>query len=153
MKNLQFPIDTIRYHLSPKRPGFLPRAKDSCYRVLMTTSEVRPLAFRMRPVKVEDLLGQDEARAMLEDFARGDMRSVILWGPPGTGKTSVASIIEHMYPDAFRTIHAVTSGVQEIRSVTSLGRSGNIRPIAFIDEIHRFTRVQQDALLPFVESG
>lgn len=119
----------------------------------MANRQDRPLAFRQRPARIEDLLGQDEARVLLEDFARGKLRSVILWGPPGTGKTSVASIIEHMYPEAFRTIQAVSSGVQEIRAVTSLGKGSAIRPIAFIDEIHRFTRVQQDALLPYVESG
>jgi putative ATPase len=112
-----------------------------------------PLAFRVRPVHIDDLLGQDEAKAMLQDFARGNLRSVLLWGPPGSGKTSVASIIERLYPDSYHTIHAVTGGVQEIRKVTGKASQSEKKPIVFIDEIHRFNRVQQDALLPFVESG
>lgn len=112
-----------------------------------------PLAFRVRPVRIDDLLGQDEASAMLRDFARGNPRSVLLWGPPGSGKTSVASIIENLHPDSFFTIHAVTGGVQEIRRVTGKASQSEVKPIVFIDEIHRFNRVQQDALLPFVESG
>nr|HPJ06518.1 AAA family ATPase [Deltaproteobacteria bacterium] len=115
--------------------------------------QLPPLAFRVRPVRIDDLLGQDEAKAMLRDFARGNLRSVLLWGPPGSGKTSVASIVERLYPDSFFTIHAVTGGVQEIRKVTGRASQSETKPIVFIDEIHRFNRVQQDALLPFVESG
>ena len=112
-----------------------------------------PLAFRVRPTAVEDLLGQDDARALLRDFVRGAMRSAMLWGPPGSGKTSVANIIKALYPDAYSTISAVTGGVQEIRRVTGKAAESATRPIVFIDEIHRFNRVQQDALLPFVENG
>jgi len=115
--------------------------------------QLPPLAFRVRPVHIDDLLGQDEAKAMLRDFTRGNLRSVLLWGPPGSGKTSVASIVERLYPDSFFTIHAVTGGVQEIRKVTGRASESETKPIVFIDEIHRFNRVQQDALLPFVESG
>jgi len=114
---------------------------------------VPPLAFRVRPAAVEDLLGQDDARALLQDFVRGAMRSAMLWGPPGSGKTSVANIIKALYPDAYSTISAVTGGVQEIRRVTGKAAESTTRPIVFIDEIHRFNRVQQDALLPFVENG
>lgn len=112
-----------------------------------------PLAYRVRPAVVDDLLGQDDAGQLVRDFARGALRSVMLWGPPGSGKTSVASLIENLYPDSFFAISAVTSGVQEIRRVTGNLDEGASRPIVFIDEIHRFTRVQQDALLPFVENG
>ncbi|MCE5275215.1 MAG: replication-associated recombination protein A [Syntrophaceae bacterium] len=112
-----------------------------------------PLAYRVRPTVVDDLLGQDDAGQLVRDFARGALRSVMLWGPPGSGKTSVASLIENLYPDSFFAISAVTSGVQEIRRVTGNLGEGASRPIVFIDEIHRFTRVQQDALLPFVENG
>ncbi|HWR69392.1 MAG TPA: replication-associated recombination protein A [Desulfomonilia bacterium] len=115
--------------------------------------QLPPLAFRVRPVNIDALLGQDEAKAVLRDFARGNLRSVMLWGPPGSGKTSVASIIERLYPDSYFTIHAVTGGVQEIRRVTGKASQSERKPIVFIDEIHRFNRVQQDALLPFVESG
>ncbi len=116
-------------------------------------TQVPPLAFRARPRTVEDLLGQEEAKALLRDFARGAFRSAMLWGPPGSGKTSVAGLIQGLYPDAYVTIHAVTAGVQEIRRVTGMADKARQKPIVFIDEIHRFNRVQQDALLPFVENG
>jgi putative ATPase len=115
--------------------------------------QLPPLAFRVRPLSLDDLLGQDDALALLKDFARGNLRSAMLWGPPGSGKTSVASIIERLYPDSFFTISAVTGGVQEIRRVTTKAAQSEKKPIVFIDEIHRFNRVQQDALLPFVENG
>ncbi len=102
---------------------------------------------------MDDLLGQDDAAALIRDFHRGNLRSAMLWGPPGSGKTSVASIIERLYPDSFFPISAVTGGVQEIRKVTGKAAASERKPIVFIDEIHRFTRVQQDALLPFVENG
>ena len=117
------------------------------------SKQLPPLAFRVRPLNLDDLLGQDDARVLLQDFARGNLRSAMLWGPPGSGKTSVASIIERLYPDAFFTISAVTGGVQEIRRVTGKAAESEKKPIVFIDEIHRFNRVQQDALLPFVENG
>ena len=117
------------------------------------SKQMPPLAFRVRPLNVDDLLGQDDATVLLKDFARGNLRSAILWGPPGSGKTSVASVIEHLYPDSFHTISAVTGGVQEIRRVTSKVADSEKKTIVFIDEIHRFNRVQQDALLPFVENG
>lgn len=115
--------------------------------------QLSPLAFRVRPSSLDEFLGQDDALTLLKDFARGSLRSAMLWGPPGSGKTSVAGIIERMYPDSFFTIHAVTGGVQEIRKVTSKASQSEKKPIVFIDEIHRFNRVQQDALLPFVENG
>lgn len=117
------------------------------------TKQLPPLAFRVRPLSLDDFLGQDDAKILLKDFARGNLRSAMLWGPPGSGKTSVASIIERLYPDSFFTISAVTGGVQEIRRVTSKAKESEKKPIVFIDEIHRFNRVQQDALLPFVENG
>jgi putative ATPase len=115
--------------------------------------QLPPLAFRVRPLSLDDFLGQDDAKILLKDFARGNLRSAMLWGPPGSGKTSVASIIERLYPDSFFTISAVTGGVQEIRRVTSKAKESEKKAIVFIDEIHRFNRVQQDALLPFVENG
>lgn len=102
---------------------------------------------------MDDLLGQEDAKALVRDFIRGNLRSAVLWGPPGSGKTSVSSIIERLHPDSFFSISAVTAGVQEIRKVTLNASQRDRKPIVFIDEIHRFTRVQQDALLPFVENG
>ncbi|HDP26395.1 MAG TPA: replication-associated recombination protein A [Deltaproteobacteria bacterium] len=112
-----------------------------------------PLSYRLRPKKIDDLLGQNEARTFLHDCAKGTFQSAMLWGPPGTGKTSVASIIATLYPESFHSISAVMSGVQEIREVTRKATGEDNTPIVFIDEIHRFNRPQQDALLPFVEDG
>jgi putative ATPase len=114
---------------------------------------IPPLAFRIRPGCIDELIGQEEARNFLEGFIAGKRRSAILWGPPGTGKSSLAHIIERLSPDSYFLISAVTSGVADIKRVVKLAEGLPVPPIAFIDEIHRFTRVQQDALLPFVESG
>lgn len=110
-----------------------------------------PLAYRIRPECIDELIGQDDARKLIENFTGGNSRSVILWGPPGTGKSSFAHIIERLYPESYFSISAVTSGVQDIRRVTKHSQSTATPPIVFIDEVHRFNRVQQDALLPFVE--
>jgi putative ATPase len=112
-----------------------------------------PLAYRVRPESVTELIGQSEARNLIDSFRAGNRRSVILWGPPGSGKSSLAHIIELMYPGSFFMISAVTSGVQEIKKVTRQSESTETPPIVFIDEIHRFNKIQQDALLPFVERG
>ncbi|HNY66372.1 MAG TPA: replication-associated recombination protein A [Deltaproteobacteria bacterium] len=114
---------------------------------------IPPLAYRIRPECLDELIGQDEARNFLQSFITGNRRSAILWGPPGSGKSSLAHIIEKLYPDSYFLISAVTSGVADIKRVVKLAEGLPVPPIAFIDEIHRFTRVQQDALLPFVESG
>lgn len=123
-----------------------------CYSWLME-KHTPPLAYRIRPARVDELVGQAEAINFLEGFIAGKRRSAILWGPPGSGKSSLAHIVEGLYPDSYFLISAVTSGVQDIKRVVKLAEGLPVPPIAFIDEIHRFTRVQQDALLPFVESG
>lgn len=114
---------------------------------------MRPLAYRVRPSAIDELIGQKEAKVFVENFLQGKRRSVMLWGPPGTGKSSAAHIIEQHYPDSYFAISAVTSGIQEIRKVTGTAESAQTPPVVFIDEVHRFNRVQQDALLPFVENG
>lgn len=116
-------------------------------------SNAPPLAHRVRPTLVEELVGQPHAREFLEDFRNMGGLSAILWGPPGTGKTTIARIIQRLYPDAFSSISAVTSGIQEIRKVFGLGKKLGYSPILFVDEIHRFNKAQQDALLPHVEDG
>ncbi len=115
--------------------------------------QIPPLAYRLRPAAADELIGQKEAVIFIENFLQGKRSSALLWGPPGTGKSSVAGIIRKHHPDSYHAISAVTSGVQEIRKVTGQAGSKDSAPIVFIDEIHRFNRVQQDALLPFVEDG
>ena len=119
-----------------------------------------PLALRMRPRSLEEFAGQSHllaaGRALGDALRRGDLGSVILWGPPGTGKTSLAHLIAKHTGRAFIAFSAVTEGVQRVREVIKeaeerrrLGRG----TILFCDEIHRFNRAQQDAFLPHVERG
>jgi len=119
-----------------------------------------PLAARMRPRSLEEFAGQSHllapGRALGDALRRGDLGSAILWGPPGTGKTSLAHLIAKHTGRAFIAFSAVTEGVQRVREVIKeaeerrrLGRG----TILFCDEIHRFNRAQQDAFLPHVERG
>lgn len=122
-----------------------------------------PLAERMRPLTLDDYVGQQHLvgpngilRRMIES---GNVASFILWGPPGVGKTTIARIIANTTKTQFYTLSAVTSGVKEVREVIDrCKRDGGMfneghRPILFIDEIHRFSKSQQDSLLGAVESG
>jgi len=153
LKNLSFSIDTRQVYLTPRGTFikiFIPT--DLCYTIIME-KHAHPLAYRIRPECIDELMGQDDAKRFLESFIAGNRRSVMLWGPPGTGKSSVAHIIETLYPQSYFSISAVTSGIQDIRKVTKHAQNAQEPPIVFIDEVHRFNRVQQDALLPFVERG
>jgi putative ATPase len=120
-----------------------------------------PLAARMRPRDLSEYVGQLDAlgpgkplRAMLD---RGDLRSLVLWGPPGVGKTSLATVIASHVDAAFLELSAVTAGVKDVRRIIEEGRSRlelrDRRTVLFVDEIHRFNKGQQDALLPGVEAG
>jgi len=119
-----------------------------------------PLAARMRPRSLDEVVGQDAAvgpGSMLHGMVgRGRLPSVILWGPPGCGKTTIARLLASSVEAAFVPLSAVTSGVAELRAVISdaarLHRRGG-RTVVFIDEIHRFNRAQQDVVLPHVEEG
>lgn len=124
------------------------------------TKEQRPLADRMRPARLADFIGQEKIlgqgtllrRAIEEDR----LFSMILWGPPGSGKTTLASIIANETKSHFETFSAVLSGVKEIRSVIETAKKElehEQRTILFVDEIHRFNKAQQDAFLHHVESG
>jgi putative ATPase len=120
----------------------------------------RPLAERMRPERIEDYIGQEHIlgpeKPLRRQIERDELASIILWGPPGTGKTTLAKLIARITRCEFIPFSAVLSGIKEIKAVMvdaeRLRRMGR-RTILFIDEIHRFNKAQQDAFLPYVERG
>jgi putative ATPase len=120
-----------------------------------------PLAERVRPRTFDELVGQEEllgpGKPLREAIERDLLQSIILWGPPGTGKTTLARIIADLTKARFVSFSAVLSGIKEIREVMTEAertrRATGRRTIVFIDEIHRFNRAQQDAFLPRVETG
>ncbi|HLY32556.1 MAG TPA: AAA family ATPase, partial [Ktedonobacterales bacterium] len=123
--------------------------------------QARPLAARLRPRALTDVLGQahllGEGRALRRALDRDQVPSMILWGPPGSGKTTLASVIAQTTRSRFVALSAVTAGVADLRRVVDdaakLLRATGQRTILFIDEIHRFSKSQQDAILPHVERG
>ncbi len=120
-----------------------------------------PLAERMRPRTFDEFVGQEEllspGKPLREAIERDLLQSIILWGPPGTGKTTLARIIAETTKARFVSFSAVLSGIKEIRDVMTdaqrLRRTAGRRTIVFVDEIHRFNKAQQDAFLPRVEAG
>ena len=121
----------------------------------------KPLAYRMAPETLEEYVGQEDIIGkdkMLYRLIKADrLSSIILWGPPGCGKTSLARVIAHTTKNKFEKLNAVNAGVADIKRIVEdtenpiLNPSGRV--VLFIDEIHRFNKLQQDALLPYVENG
>src|SRR3989338_6212455 len=120
-----------------------------------------PLADRLRPQNFEEFVGQKEVvgegKLLRSAIERDEIPSMIFWGPPGTGKSTLARIIAEMTKSTFVQFSAVNSGVKEFREIIKLAidrrKFNNQRTILFIDEIHRWNKAQQDALLPYVEKG
>jgi putative ATPase len=119
-----------------------------------------PLAARMRPRTLDEFVGQEQiigpGRALRRAIESDQVPSMILWGPPGTGKTTLAQIIAHQTGAHFAALSAVSAGVADLRRVVSDAqklRAAGRRTVLFIDEIHRFNKAQQDAVLPYVEDG
>ncbi len=120
-----------------------------------------PLAERMRPTSLDNYIGQKhivgEGAILRNAIASNLLPSIILWGPPGVGKTTLANIIAHQLKRPFYSLSAINSGVKDIRDVIDKAKSSNLfsqsNPILFIDEIHRFSKSQQDSLLGAVEKG
>ncbi len=123
-------------------------------------SPYQPLAARMRPSGLQDYLGQEHLLApgkpLREALDAGTLHSMILWGPPGVGKTTLARLIAQLCDAHFITVSAVLAGVKEIRQAVDEARQQaqlGRKTILFVDEVHRFNKAQQDAFLPFVEDG
>ena len=120
----------------------------------------QPLAARMRPTTLDEYIGQQhvfgEGQPLRKSIEAGHVHSMILWGPPGVGKTTLAMILASYVDAQFLTVSAVLSGVKEIRAAIDQAKEQQRfgrKTILFVDEVHRFNKSQQDAFLPYIEDG
>ncbi|HRQ36241.1 MAG TPA: AAA family ATPase, partial [Chiayiivirga sp.] len=121
---------------------------------------LRPLAERMRPRTLEEMVGQrrlvSEDSALRQSIEAGSVHSMVLWGPPGCGKTTLALLLARYADAEFRSVSAVLSGLPEVRQVLAEAAhrfAEGRRTVLFVDEVHRFNKAQQDAFLPHIERG
>ncbi|MGL6159209.1 replication-associated recombination protein A [Microbulbifer sp.] len=125
--------------------------------LFQSTPPHQPLAARMRPESLAQYMGQTHllgpGKPLREAVERGQLHSMVLWGPPGVGKTTFARLLARECDARFATLSAVLAGVKEIRQAVAEARQYSSRTILFVDEVHRFNKAQQDAFLPYVEEG